>query len=47
MKDYVIEIKDSAKGKIIKALLKELGFVEIRKDIFMDNKSLKEAVPKG
>ena len=43
MKDYVIEIKDSSKGKIIKDLLKELGFIEIRKDIFMDNKPLKKA----
>jgi hypothetical protein len=43
MKDYVIEIKDSSKGKIIKELLKELGFIEIRKDIFIDNKSLKKA----
>ena len=43
MKDYIIEIKDSLKGKIIKDLLKELGFVEIRKDLFMDNKTLKKA----
>ena len=47
MKDYVIEIKDSLKGKIIKDLLKELGFIEIRKGIFMDNKSLKEVASEG
>jgi hypothetical protein len=43
MKDYVIEIKDNSKGKIIKDLLKELGFIEVRKDLFMDSKSLKKA----
>ena len=43
MKDYIIEIKDSSKGKIIKDLLKELGFIEVRKDLFMDNKSPKKA----
>lgn len=43
MKDYIIEIKDNLKGKIIKDLLKELGFVEVRKDLFIDNKSPKKA----